>query len=70
MHWHHIENAPFDRELELAVIDSDGVHSLIFPCRRVLGGWIISTSGAALKIRPTHWREWSTSVLPYAKTYH
>ncbi|WP_342712790.1 hypothetical protein AAFG13_17560 [Bradyrhizobium sp. B124] len=45
MIWHHIETAPyietapFNRVLELAVVDSDGLHALIFPCCQVLGGW-------------------------------
>jgi hypothetical protein len=38
MNWLSIETAPFDRDLELAVIDFDGVRPLMFACRRVLGG--------------------------------
>jgi len=34
-----ISTAPFDRGLELAVIDY-GVHALAFPCRRILRSWI------------------------------
>jgi hypothetical protein len=30
----------YDRDLELALIDSNGVHAIRFPCRRVLGRWI------------------------------
>lgn len=37
MEWQTIATAPFDRELELAVIGYDGVHALAFPCRRILG---------------------------------
>jgi hypothetical protein len=40
--WHPISTAPFDGDLELAVIDANGVHALAFPCHRVLGGWIKS----------------------------
>jgi hypothetical protein len=29
--WEAIETAPFDRDLQLSVIEGD-VHSLIFPC--------------------------------------
>jgi hypothetical protein len=35
--WHTIATAPFDRDLELAVIGYDGTHALVFPCRRILG---------------------------------
>jgi hypothetical protein len=38
--WHHVSTAPFDRDLELAVIDDDGPHALVFPCRRILNGWM------------------------------
>jgi hypothetical protein len=57
MAWLKIETAPFDRDLELAVIDFYGPHTVAFPCRRVVDGWIAAT-GAPVKISPTHWREW------------
>lgn len=37
--WHIISSAPFDRDIELAVIDKDGAHALVFHCRRMLDGW-------------------------------
>jgi hypothetical protein len=58
MDWKSILSAPFDRDLELAVIDSEGPHALIFPCRRTLGGWINSETREQIDVRPTHWREW------------
>jgi hypothetical protein len=61
MNWHDIETAPFDRDLELAVIDFDGAHSLVFPCRRVLSGWAKSSTRSPLNVHPTHWREWSAA---------
>jgi hypothetical protein len=37
--WQHIATAPFDRDLELAVIDASGEpHCLYFPCHRTLDG--------------------------------
>ena len=33
--WQPASNAPFDCDLELAVIDRDGQHALVFPCRRI-----------------------------------
>lgn len=56
--WHPAAIAPFDRDLELAVLDRDGFHALIFPCRRVLTGWIASKSRDRLAVSPTHWRPW------------
>jgi hypothetical protein len=58
MEWRTPTGAPFDRDLELAVIDYYGVHSLVFPCRRILTGWIDSETGKQIDLRPTHWREW------------
>ena len=58
--WHPISTAPFDRDLELGVADSDGVRAIPFPCRRVLGGWIKTETETHVAVRPTHWREWST----------
>ena len=57
--WQTVANAPFDRDLELAVVDRDGPHALVFACRRVAGGWIKSATRERVDVRPTHWREWS-----------
>jgi len=56
--WQLISTAPFDRDLELAVINYDGTHALVFPCRRVLGGWSKAETKERIDVRPTHWREW------------
>jgi hypothetical protein len=57
--WHEILTAPFNRDLELAVIDTRGTHVIVFPCRRVLGGWVKADTKRRIDLRPTHWREWS-----------
>ena len=56
--WQPISTAPFDRDLELAVINYGGVHALVFPCRRILTGWVKSGNQEQVNVRPTHWREW------------
>ncbi|MGY6706790.1 MAG: hypothetical protein ACXIVF_00565 [Rhizobiaceae bacterium] len=56
--WNAASTAPFDRDIELAVIDDDGTHALVFACRRVEKGWIKSDTGDRLEISPTHWRPW------------
>jgi len=61
MNWLSISTAPFDRDLELAVIDREGPHTLVFACRRILGGWINAETKRPVDIRPTHWREWEKS---------
>jgi len=58
--WKSISLAPFDRDLELAVINYRGTHALVFPCRRILGGWVKSENSERIELRPTHWREWAT----------
>ena len=56
--WQSIANAPFGRDLELAVIDISGEHPLVFPCRRALDGWINAITKQRIDVRPTHWRDW------------
>ena len=59
--WHNISTAPFDRDLELAIIDDNGgVHTTIFPCRRILGGWVKAQTKRQVNLHPTHWREWGS----------
>ena len=57
--WQTASNAPFDCDLELAVIDADGQHALVFPCRRISAGWINASTKERLDVRPTHWRPWA-----------
>ena len=56
--WQPIWSAPFNRDLELAVINSDGIRALPYPCRRILGGWMKSGTKARTRVQPTHWRDW------------
>ena len=60
--WQPIATAPFDRDLRLGVIDRQGdAHALVFPCRRVLGGWLKAETKARIDVDPTHWQEWTES---------
>ena len=65
MEWQTISTAPFCRDLQLAVISAGGIYALVFPCRRVLRGWVKTESNERVNVRPTHWREWkdANSVL-------
>jgi hypothetical protein len=58
MDWQPITSAPFDCDLELAVIDKTEVHALAFPCRRIPDGWLNVATKRRIDVRPTHWREW------------
>ena len=59
MQWEQISTAPYDRDLELAVIDKEGPHALEFACRRIARGWISTVTRQQVDVNPTHWREWS-----------
>ena len=56
--WQTILNVPFFRSLELAVLDEDGVHALVFPCKRTVGGWKDAITERFVDVVPTHWRLW------------
>jgi hypothetical protein len=62
--WKPILSAPFDRDLELAVLNEDGEHALVFPCIRGREGWKSAATGARIDIHPTHWRDWESEGLP------
>lgn len=62
--WNPISSAPTGIDLELAVLDSDGAHALVFPCRRIPEGWMNVQNKERLDVRPTHWREWQPGQAP------
>ena len=62
MDWQPISTAPVERDLQLAVIDHDGPHALIFPCRRTPAGWVNVQTKRLIDVRPTHWREWQDNL--------
>ncbi|XAT71606.1 hypothetical protein LRC39_15130 [Rhodopseudomonas sp. P1] len=55
--WRPIVCAPFDVDLELAVIDGEGCHALVFPCRRGINGWR-DMDDLPIFVSVTHWRLW------------
>jgi hypothetical protein len=57
--WQPISIAPFDCDLELAVREAGELHALMFPCRRILGGWVNAATRERICVNPTHWRHWS-----------
>jgi hypothetical protein len=56
--WEKISTAPFDRDLELAVIERDHLHPLVFACRRTTSGWVKVANRERVNVSPTHWRLW------------
>lgn len=57
--WQSISTAPFDHDLEIAVIEREQVHTLVFACRRVRDGWIKVQTNEHVMVSPTHWRSWT-----------
>jgi hypothetical protein len=64
MDWQPTATAPFGTDLQLAVIGPGGVHTLVFPCRRVLRGWVNATTNEVVQVRVTHWRKWNEAFSP------
>jgi hypothetical protein len=53
--WHFISSIdaiPKDRDLILAVVDSDGLHALKFRCRCGEGCWINVETGLLIDVSP------------------
>jgi hypothetical protein len=59
MEWMPISSAPFELDLDLAVIDTAGTYALLFPCRRIADGWINALTKRRVELEPTHWRAWT-----------
>jgi hypothetical protein len=51
--WCPVSTAPFDRDLELAVLDWEGSHALVFPCRRVIGEWLDAETKEQIDVERT-----------------
>jgi len=59
MAWLKIETAPFNCDLEVAVINPNSTYVLEFPCRRIFGGGLVDApSREMVEVNPTHWRLW------------
>lgn len=57
--WLPVSIAPPGRDLEICVLDLDGiVHALAYPCHKDGAEWV-DADGRHLDIQPTHWRKWS-----------
>jgi len=65
--WTPISSAPSGIDLELAVVDAEGVHALVFPCLRQAQAWVSRADGAHLDVSPTHWRRWSDDASEIAR---
>jgi hypothetical protein len=65
--WHSISTAPFNRDLEVCVIEHDRNRVVPYPCRQTRNGWINGDLDVRAKIEPTKWRSWPEEPLPCKK---
>ena len=49
MEWQTVNTVPRGRDVEIAVIDSEGVVAVAHPCRLTEHGWSLSTGGPKVK---------------------
>lgn len=61
--WRDIDTAPFDRELELAVIDGE-VRPLGGFCLRHGDGWFDAETLRPIEVSATHWRSRWPVIFP------
>jgi hypothetical protein len=61
--WRDIATAPFDRAIELAVIDGS-VGVLNFPCLRHGEAWFDAETLKPVSVAATHWRYLQPAILP------
>ena len=58
--WLPVSLAPSDADLEVCVIDYDGIiHALAFPCHKDKIDWFDASTKKRIDIQPTHWRKWT-----------
>jgi hypothetical protein len=61
--WRPVRTTPSETDIELAVIDRDGPHALVFSCRRTPDRWPEAETGKMVAVRPTHWRPWRVDAI-------
>ena len=61
--WRELASAPFNREIELAVIGND-IGVLDGSCLRHGNGWLDAETLRPMKVTATHWRYRRPAMLP------
>jgi hypothetical protein len=56
--WLPVSIAPANTDLEVCVIDKNGIHALIFPVCKDGRKWVDARTKSLIDIEPTHWRKW------------
>ncbi len=59
--WNYLgsaEDIPTDCDLRLVVMDAEGMHELVFACRRIGKSFVDAKTQRLVDVRPTHWQLW------------
>ena len=60
--WLPVSIAPYDVDLEICIMDYDGiVQALAYSCHRHGAEWVDASNKEHVDIQPTHWRKWTES---------
>ncbi len=58
--WLPVSIAPPDGELEVCVVDYDGIiRALAYPCHKNGAHWVDASNKQRIDIQLTHWRKWT-----------
>jgi hypothetical protein len=58
--WMSVSIAPPDEDLEVCVVDYDGiVLALDYPCHKHGADWVDASNKKHIDVQPTHWRKWT-----------
>jgi len=58
--WLPVSIAPDEGDLEICVVNYDGmVSALGYPCHRSGAVWADASNKRLVDIQPTHWRKWT-----------
>ena len=68
--WLPVSIAPSDSDLEVCVIDNQGIHRLVYPCRKNRIEWVDASTKKHIDIQPTHWRKWTENRAERTEAAH
>jgi hypothetical protein len=57
--WLPVSIAPSDADLEVCILNEQGLHALVFPVRKRGADWVDASTKKRIDIQPTHWRTWT-----------
>jgi hypothetical protein len=67
--WRSVVEASFGKDMELAAIDDEDVHALVFPCQPMPATLVNAMTGEILNDHPTRWCAWFVQRAYVADTH-